>query len=122
MKQRHRIFFLAARRAEIWDRWQAVESMKSIGRRFDRGSSSVFSVISPAGGIRPAERRRAPMVLSLGERDILIRLKLIWEYWAGISPRARYLRPWRASKPYNHGNRRCENVTGRGGLPSKAQA
>lgn len=47
--------------------------MKSIGRRFDRGSSSVFSVISPAGGIRPADRRRAPMVLSLGEREEISR-------------------------------------------------
>ena len=47
--------------------------MKSIGRRFDRGSSSVFSVISPAGGIRPAERRRAPSVLSLGEREEISR-------------------------------------------------
>ena len=73
MKQRRRIYFSAAQRAEIWDRWEAGESMKSIGRRFDRGSSSVFSVISPAGGIRPAERRRAPMVLSLGEREEISR-------------------------------------------------
>lgn len=60
-------------RSEIWDRWQAGESMKSIGRRFDRASSSVFSVISPAGGIRPAERRRAPKALSLGEREEISR-------------------------------------------------
>ena len=73
MKQRRRIYFSAAQRAEIWDRWQAGESMKSIGRRFDRGSSSVFSVISPAGGIRPAERRRASIVLSLGEREEISR-------------------------------------------------
>ena len=73
MKQRRRIYFSAAQQAEIWDRWQAGESMKSIGRRFDRGSSSVFSVISPAGGIRPAERLRAPMVLSPGEREEIAR-------------------------------------------------
>src|SRR6185503_18382104 len=73
MKQRRRIYYSAAQRAEIWDRWQAGESMKSIGRRFDRGSSSVFSVISPAGGIRPAERLRAPIVLSLGERQEISR-------------------------------------------------
>ena len=47
--------------------------MKSIGRRFDRASSSVFSVISPAGGIRPAERRRASTALSLGEREEISR-------------------------------------------------
>ena len=55
MKQRRRIYYSAAQRAEIWDRWQAGESMSSIGRRFDRESSSVFSVISPTGGIRPPD-------------------------------------------------------------------
>lgn len=38
MKQRRRIYYSAAQRSEIWDRWQAGESMKSIGRRFDRVS------------------------------------------------------------------------------------
>jgi len=73
MKQRRRIYYSAAQRSEIWDRWQAGESMKSIGRRFDRASSSVFSVISPTGGIRPAERRRAQQALSLGEREEISR-------------------------------------------------
>jgi hypothetical protein len=59
MKQRRRIYYSAAQRSEIWDRWQAGEPMSSIGRRFDRESSSVFSVISPTGGIRPPARRRA---------------------------------------------------------------
>ena len=53
MKQRRRIYYSAAQRSEIWDRWQAGEPMSSIGRRFDQESSSVFSVISPTGGIRP---------------------------------------------------------------------
>ena len=39
----------------------------------DRASSSVFWVISPAGGIRPAEWRRAPAALSLGEREEISR-------------------------------------------------
>ena len=42
MKQRRRIYCSAAQRSEIWDRWQAGEAMSSIGRRFDRESSSVF--------------------------------------------------------------------------------
>ena len=73
MKQRRRIYYSAAERAEIWDRWQAGESMSSIGQRFDRGSSSVFSVISPTGGIRPPARRRASRALSLGEREEISR-------------------------------------------------
>ena len=47
MKYRRRIYYSATQRAEIWDRWQRGESMSSIGRVFDRQSSSVFSVISP---------------------------------------------------------------------------
>ena len=45
MKRRPRMYLSAAQRSEIWDRWQAGESMKSIGRLIDRGSSSVFSVV-----------------------------------------------------------------------------
>ena len=59
MKQRRRIQYSAAQQAEIWDRWKAGESMSSIGRRFDRESSSVFSVLSPTGGNRPPDRKRA---------------------------------------------------------------
>ncbi|MGF7151969.1 hypothetical protein FHS96_005637 [Sphingomonas zeicaulis] len=44
------LYYSAAQRAEIWDRWQRGESMKSIGRRFDRQSSSIFSVLSPSAG------------------------------------------------------------------------
>ena len=73
MKQRRRIYYSAAQRAEIWDRWKAGESMSSIGRRFDRESSSVFSVLSPTGGIRPPDRRRAAGALSLGEREVWMR-------------------------------------------------
>src|SRR5665213_3487388 len=73
MKQRRRIYYSAPQRSEIWDRWRAGESMKSIGRRFDRASSLVFSVISPTGGIRPAERRRRSTALGLSEREEISR-------------------------------------------------
>jgi hypothetical protein len=42
----------------------AGEPMSSIGRRFDRESSSIFSVISPNGGIRSPDRPRAKRALS----------------------------------------------------------
>ena len=74
MKQRRRIYYSAAQRSEIWDRWQAAGGpMSSIGRRFDRESSSVFSVISPTGGIRPPDRHRAQQALSLSEREEISR-------------------------------------------------
>jgi IS30 family transposase len=64
---------LGSQRSEIWDRWQAGEPMSAIGRRFDRESSSVFSVISPTGGIRPPDRRRSKQTLSLSEREEISR-------------------------------------------------
>src|ERR1700748_3309348 len=73
MKQRRRIYYSAVQRSEIWDRRQVGESMSSIGRRFDRESSSVFSVISPTGGIRPPVRYRAKQALSLSEREEISR-------------------------------------------------
>lgn len=73
MKYRRRIYYNAAQRAEIWDRWQRGESMSSIGRVFDRQSSSVFSVISPTGGIRPPDRTRNKRALVLGEREEISR-------------------------------------------------
>ena len=40
MKDRRRIYYSATQRAEIRDRWQRGESVSSIGRVFDRQSSS----------------------------------------------------------------------------------
>ena len=73
MKYRRRIYYSASQRAEIWDRWQRGESMSSIGRFFERESSSVFSVISPTGGIRPPDRKRNKSALSLAEREEISR-------------------------------------------------
>ncbi|WP_282611443.1 IS30 family transposase [Pelagibius sp. Alg239-R121] len=73
MKYRRRIYYSATQRADIWDRWQRGESMSSIGRAFNRQSSSVFSVISPSGGIRPPDRRRSKQALSLIEREEISR-------------------------------------------------
>ena len=73
MKQRRRIYYSAAQRAEIWDRWRRGESMHDIGRLFDRGHSSIFSVLAPTGGIRPPPRQRSRLALTLAEREEISR-------------------------------------------------
>jgi len=73
MKQRRRIYYSPAQRAEIWDRWKLGESMNAIGRVFDRGHSSIFSVLEPTGGIRPAARKRSKLALTLSEREEISR-------------------------------------------------
>jgi IS30 family transposase len=69
MGYRRRIYFTEKQKAEIWDRWQRGESMSSIGRLFDRGSSSVYPLLARTGGIRPPERRRSRLSLTLAERE-----------------------------------------------------
>ena len=73
MSYRTRIKYTAAQRAEIWDRWQRGESLRAIGRVFDRPSSSIFNQLSPTGGIRPPDRRRSRLALTLTEREEISR-------------------------------------------------
>ena len=73
MKQRTRIYYSAAQRADIWDRWQRGESMSSIGRLFKRESSSIYPILAPSGGIRPPTRTRSRFALSLAEREEISR-------------------------------------------------
>jgi len=73
MAYRTRIKYTSAQKAEIWDRWQRGESMTSIGRVFDRPSSSIFNHLSPTGGIRPSSRRRSRLALTLSEREEISR-------------------------------------------------
>ena len=73
MGYRRRIYFTEKQKAEIWDRWQRGESMRSIGRLFDRGSSSIYPLLARTGGIRPPERRRSRVALTLAEREEISR-------------------------------------------------
>ena len=69
MGYRRRVYFTDKQKAEIWDRWQRGESMSSIGRLFDRNSSSIFPLLARTGGIRPPERRRSRLALTLLDRE-----------------------------------------------------
>jgi len=73
MKRRHRIYFTDQQKSEIWDRWERGESMSSIGRLFDRESSSIFPLLSRTGGIRPPARTRSRLALTLVEREEISR-------------------------------------------------
>ena len=73
MKQRTRIYYSETQRSEMWDRWQNGESMHDIARSFDRGHSSIQGIISRTGGIRPQERTRSHISLTLPERESISR-------------------------------------------------
>ena len=73
MRYRTRTDYSEAQKQEMWDRWQRGESLTSIGRVFDRGSSSIYSVLSRSGGIRPPDRKRSRLALTLSEREEISR-------------------------------------------------
>lgn len=73
MTYRTRIKYTAAQKAEMWDRWQRGESLREIGRAFDRPSGSIFGQLAPTGGIRPPPRRRSRLALTLSEREEISR-------------------------------------------------
>ncbi|WP_443070188.1 helix-turn-helix domain-containing protein, partial [Sulfitobacter sp.] len=73
MKYRRHIFLTDKQKSEIWDRWQRGESMSSIGRVFDRGSSSILPLLGRTGGIRPRDRIRSRLSLTLIDREEISR-------------------------------------------------
>ena len=73
MKQRPRIYYSASQRALIWERWRKGETIHQIAGLFDRGHSSIQRILAASGGIRPAERRRSKLALTLSEREEISR-------------------------------------------------
>ncbi len=73
MKRRPRIYYTEAQRSLMWERWQKGDSLHAIARLFDRGHSSVQGILSETGGIRPPQRRRSRLALTLAEREEISR-------------------------------------------------
>ena len=73
MKQRTRIYYTEAQKAEMWDRWQKGDSLHSIAGLFDRGHSSIQRILAETGGIRPPQRKRSRLALTLAEREEISR-------------------------------------------------
>jgi hypothetical protein len=57
MERRFHGGFTAAEKTELWDRWKRGELLKAMGRAFGKESSSIYFLVAPHGGIRPAEQR-----------------------------------------------------------------
>lgn len=73
MKYRTRTYYSAEQKEEMWTRWRRGESLSSIGRCFERESSSVYGILSLTGGIRPVVRKRSCLALSTAERELISR-------------------------------------------------
>ena len=73
MKYRTRTYYTDSQKALMWDRWQKGDSMKDIGKLFDRGHTTVQRILTENGGIRPPERKRSRLALTLAEREVISR-------------------------------------------------
>ena len=73
MKYRQRIYYTESQKTLMWVRWQKGDSLHTIARLFDRGHSSVQRILGETGGIRPAQRRRSRLTLTLSEREEISR-------------------------------------------------
>ena len=68
MKQRPRIYYTESQKALMWDRWRKGESLQQIAQLFARNRSSIQRILAETGGIRPAQRRRSRLALTLADR------------------------------------------------------
>ena len=65
--------FSEAERIEVWDRWQAGDANRLIGRDLGRSAASIRAFVESWGGVRPEPMRRSPRHLSLVEREEISR-------------------------------------------------
>ena len=83
MKQKPRIYYTDSQKALMWERWKQGDSLQMIAQLFDRNHSSIQRILAESGGIRPAQRCRSRLALTLAEREEVSRAIV-----TGISIRA----------------------------------
>ena len=73
MKRKPRIYYSETQKALMWERWKKGESLQQIAQLFDRNHGSVQGILVQTGEIRPPQRCRSPIALSLAEREEISR-------------------------------------------------
>ena len=69
MKYRTRTYYTDSQKALMWERWKQGQTLHQIAGLFDRHHGSVRQILAETGGIRPPERRRSCLALTLAERE-----------------------------------------------------
>lgn len=73
MKRRPRIYYSESQKALMWERWKQGFTLHEIGKIFDRPHTSIHRILAETGGFRPPQRSRAPIALTLAEREEISR-------------------------------------------------
>ena len=87
MKQRRRIYYSESQKALMWERWKQGWTLHEIGKLFDRAHSSIHRILAETGGIRPVQRTRSIVALSLAEREEISRALVTGESIRSIAAR-----------------------------------
>ena len=72
-KYRRRPRLTEAEKAMLWNRWQQGDSLHAIARLLDTTHTSVRRHLVATGGIRPPQRKRSRLALTLAEREEISR-------------------------------------------------
>ncbi|MDM0028780.1 IS30 family transposase [Variovorax saccharolyticus] len=73
MAYRTRTYYTDSQKALMWERWRQGWTLHQIAQLFNRAHTSVQKILSRTGGIRPPERSRSSMALTLAEREEISR-------------------------------------------------
>ena len=73
MAYRTRTYYTDSQKALMWERWRQGWTLHPIAQLFNRAHTSVQKILSRTGGIRPTERCRSSMALTLAEREEISR-------------------------------------------------
>ncbi|HEX4782331.1 MAG TPA: IS30 family transposase [Usitatibacter sp.] len=73
MGRRPRNRYSEADRALMWERWRKGETLQQIAKLFDRHHPSIARILGESGGIRPRQRCRSALALTLGQREEISR-------------------------------------------------
>jgi len=73
MKYRTRTYYTDSQKALMWERWKQGQTLHQIAGLFDRAHGSIRQILAETGGIRPPERHRSRLALTLAEREEISR-------------------------------------------------
>jgi IS30 family transposase len=57
----------------MWERWKKGDNLHQIAQLFDRHHPSIQRILAESGGIRPPQRTRSKLALTLAEREAISR-------------------------------------------------
>jgi IS30 family transposase len=73
MEYRARTYYTNVQKALMWERWKEGWTLHQIAQLFNRAHTSVRGVLAQSGGIRPRQRSRCAIALTLAEREEISR-------------------------------------------------